>query len=276
METITIAVTDLEFERGRDVFADPSDARFRCVAVPAGEEELAAAIRRHGARHAIVGTVRYAGALYEALPRGGVIARYGVGTDGLDLHHATAAGILCTNAPGILDDAVAEHAIGLLLCAARQLPRMIAECRAGTWNPSLGCLLSGRRLAVIGCGAIGSRVAQIAAHGLLMKVTGCDLRPENPAEMRRKFGFDRLTRDFADAVADADFISLHVPSTPATRHFINAERLAMMRADAWLINTARGALVDEAALYDALAAKRLAGAALDVFEHEPYEPAAPG
>jgi phosphoglycerate dehydrogenase-like enzyme len=139
----------------------------------------------------------------------------------------------------------------------------------------VGSELSGKTLAVIGCGPIGRKVAFIAARGLGMRVIGCETAAVDVESMKRDLGFAEIVSDFAAAVRAADFVSLHIPSTPATRHFLNAARLAAMPVRAWLINTARGAVVDEIALYNALAAGRIAGAALDVFEAEPYRPAAP-
>jgi len=273
--TVRIVVTDLEYRKAKAIFDAAADRGLACVPAPESEAELAAAIARHGARHAIVGVAKYAGPLYRALPKGGVLARFGVGHDGIDKAAATKAGILCTNTPGALDDSVAELTIALLLCAARRIPDVAAGMRAAAWEPHVGSELKGKTLAIIGCGAIGCRVARIAAFGFGMHVVGCETRPVDAAEMRSRFGFERTTADFADAVRDADFVSVHVPGTPATRHFINAERLAAIPAGAWLLNTARGAVLDELALYDALRAGSPAGAALDVFENEPYRPVLP-
>jgi phosphoglycerate dehydrogenase-like enzyme len=119
-------------------------------------------------------------------------------------------------------------------------------------------------------------VAAIAARGLGMRVIGCKRTADGVEELAGEFGFAEVTTDFNAAVRAADFVSLHIPSVPETRRFLGAERLARLSPHAWVVNTARGAVVDEEALYDALASGRLAGAALDVFVREPYEPAAPG
>ena len=123
---------------------------------------------------------------------------------------------------------------------------------------------------MIGCGGIGRALARIAALGYGMRVVGCT-RPDAPAP-RAIEHFERVTNDFGEAVRDADFVSLHMPAKPENAGFINRERLAQMNPRAWLINTARGAVVDEAALFEALTAGRIAGAALDVFAREPYVP----
>jgi len=273
---IRVAVTELEFEKGRGAFEAAASEGLRCAPAPPGEAELAEAVREQGARHVVVGVERYRGELYRALPRGGVVSRFGVGHDGIDKGLATAAGLLCTNTPGALDDSVAEHALALMLCAARDVAARDALVRRGAWEPRVGSELRGKRLAVIGCGAIGCRVAEIAAFGFGMEVVGCKRRAVDEAAMARRHGFARIVLEFAAAVAEADYVSLHIPSGAETRHFIDAARLGAMPAKAWLINTARGAVVDESALYDALAAGALAGAALDVFAEEPYVPQAPG
>ncbi|MBN1556982.1 MAG: hypothetical protein JW951_02410 [Lentisphaerae bacterium] len=272
---IRIAVTELEFNKARAVFEAAGGEGLECLPAPAEEAALAAFIREHDIAHAVIGVEPYRDALYEALPRGAVIARFGVGMDGVDRDKAAARGQVCTNTPGALDDSVAEFAVGLILAAARHIAVTAAQVAEGGWPPRVGCELRGRTLAVIGCGAIGRRVARCASAGFGMRVIGCDPGPVDPGALRDAWGVERVERDLAPAVRAADFVSLHIPSIPATRRTINAERLAMLPANAWLINTARGAVVDEAALFDALAAGRLAGAALDVYEHEPYTPIDP-
>ena len=262
--TSPIAVTEPEYLKGRAVFEGG-----RAFPAPDDEAGLAEAIRRRGARHAIVGVRPYRGPLYDALPCGGVLARFGVGHDGIDKTLGTRAGLLCTNTPGTLDQSVAEHTIALMLMAARRLAALAAGLRAGAWEPCAGSELAGKTLAVIGPGPIGRRVARIAAAGFGMRVVGCGSRPVPAPE------FDAFTTDFAEAVAGADYVSLHIPSRPETAHYLGRERLALVPAKAVLVNTARGAVVDEGALYDALASGALAGAALDVFEIEPYAPVDP-
>jgi len=259
-----IAVTQLEYDKAPEIFRTAED--LECIRVPNNEPGLAAAVREHAAAHAIVGVDRYTGPLYDALSEGGVIARFGVGYDGLDLRQATERGILCCNTPGVLDQSVAECAVGLMLDAARHIARCNCELRNGGWQNRVGTELAGKTLAVIGCGAIGRRVAKIAKHGFGMHVFGHDIRPVDDA------AFDETTTDFASAVAEARVVSLHIPDIPATRDFINAERLAMLRSDTILVNTARGGILDEDALFAAVASGKPAAAALDVFKAEPYAP----
>ncbi|MBI4578836.1 MAG: hypothetical protein HY718_03985 [Planctomycetes bacterium] len=272
---IQVAVTDLEYRKAQKVFTAAANDGLHCLSAPPGEDELAAFIRQVGVRYAVIGVEPYRGPVYDSLPRGGVLARFGVGHDGVDKSLATGRGIICTNTPGALDDSVAEHAINLLLAAARHTVTVAAGVKTGQWTPIVGRELADKTLAVIGCGPIGRRVAQIAAFGLRMKVVGCEVVDVNHEAMEREFGFAHVTKEFAEAVADADFVSLHIPSVTATRYFMNRDRFARMPAKAWLINTARGAIVDERALYEAIVAGLIAGAALDVFEREPYVPVDP-
>lgn len=271
---VTIAVTEQEFRKAELIFKRAAEEGLACLTVPSEEESLAEVIRLAGARHVIIGVERYSGPLYDALSAGGVIARFGVGHDGVDGALATAKGVLCTNTPGALDDSVAEHTVNLMLAAARHTTKAAADLRAGRWSPQLGGELRGKTLAVIGCGAIGRRVARIASLGFGMKVVGCKVLAVNIEQLQREFGFASVVRSFEDAVREADYVSLHIPSLPATRHFLNNARLASLPTRCWVVNTARGALVDEVALFDTLAEGTLAGVALDVFEREPYQPAA--
>lgn len=273
-ERPVVLVTRLEYEKARAVFEAASDVR--CLPAPAAELELAQAVRDCGAVAVVIGVEAYPGnPLYEALPPGGVIARFGVGHDGVDKTKATARGVLVTNTPGVLSLSVAEHAIWLMGALARHIALNHAAIREGVWQPVLGCELRGRTLAVIGCGSIGRRVASIACRGLGMLVVGVDTASFSTEELFRQ-GIDRLAHTWEDAVGNADVVSLHLTSTPETLRFVDAGRIAAMKDGALLVNTARGAIVDEVALYDALAAGKLAGAALDVFATEPYVPAAPG
>lgn len=273
MSPFPVVVTEAEYHRAERTYL--AESRVRVVVAPAAEEPLAAVIRDTGARHAIVGGKPYVGALYGALPRGGVLARFGVGHDGIDKAAATLAGVLCTNTPGVLDQSVAEFTMALVVGAARRVPMMDAAMHAGAWTPREGIELAGKTLVVVGCGRIGRAVARIAGKGFGMRVIGL-ARSAAQTSATGDADFAEITTDVARALGTADFVTLHMPSAPENRHYINADTLALLPARAWLINTARGAVLDEPALYEALASYRLAGAALDVFDREPYEPAQPG
>ena len=265
-----VLVTESEFKRAESVFT--SAAGLHCIPAPIDEAEFARAITAAGGRHVVVGHYRYGSHLYQTLSRGGVIARFGVGHEGVDKVKATQAGLLCTNTPGVLDQSVAEHVIALLLAAARHVVRNASDMRRGTWDlgPN-GTELRGKTLAIIGAGRIGRATARIASRGFGMRVVG----------FRRARGtdpdpdFSAITNDFESAVRGAHFVTLHITADAENSKFIDAKRLAMLSPHGWLINAARGAILDEDALYDALVQGKLAGAAIDVFQREPYVPAEP-
>ena len=264
----TVLVTDAEYRKADAAFV--SAPGLECLRAPDAEADLASAIREAHAAHVIVGARIYSSALYEALPAGGVIARFGVGHDGIDKAKASAAGLLCTNTPGVLNQSVAELTMLLVGAAARVVATSTLMVRQ-VWDPAVGEELQGKTLAVIGCGGIGRAVARIASLGYGMRVVGCS-RPDVPPPAALEH-FDVVVNDFAIAVRQADFVSLHLSPSRSNDRWINRERLAHFGERSWLINTARGSLVDEAALFVALAERRLAGAALDVFAREPYAPA---
>ena len=266
-----VLVTESEYRRAEPVFRAVT-APFECRQAPSDEAALAAAVTASGARYLVVGHLPYRGPLYDALAPGSVIARFGVGYGSLDLPRAAARGIVCTNTPGVLDQSVAELAMGLVAAAARRLAALPAQLEASVWTPPVDVELAGKTLAIIGCGRIGRATARIAARGYGMVVAGYS----RSASTLPTTDFASVTADFAEAAGGAHFVSLHLPATPETRQYIDRDRLALLQAGAWLINTARGAVVDETALYDALASGQLAGAALDVFAREPYMPVDPG
>ena len=268
----TVLVTESEYRKAEPSFV--SAAGLACLRAPDDEAELAAALRETPAASVIVGPRPYTGPLYDALPQGGVIARFGVGHDNIDKRRATAAGLLCTNTPGVLNQSVAEHTMLLVAAAARPLLSSSANMTRHVWDPRPGVELHGKTLAIVGCGGIGRAVARIAALGYGMRVVCCS-RPGLVAPVAPEHA-DGITNDFAIAARQADFVSLHMTASPENVHFINRERLTHLDERSWLINTARGSIVDEVALFEALSNRRLAGAALDVFEREPYVPAAGG
>lgn len=272
----TILVTQQEFVKAAEVFRDAQG--LRCEAAPADENGLAAAVAAQGARAVIVGVAPYRGALYEALGRNGraIIARFGVGHDSVDKPLARQHGIVVTNTPGVLDSSVAEHTLWLMGCLARRVARSESRFRAGEFAGEVGLELCGKTLGVLGFGAIGRRVASIAHFGFGMNVAACDqISPDKLAEALARHGVENYTTDVESLMRQCDFLSVHLPVLPATMRFINAARLAWLKPGSMLINTARGAVLDEEALYDALVSGGLAGAALDVFEREPYVPAHP-
>src|SRR5215212_2800727 len=175
--TPKVLVTGPEYRKAEGSFV--AVAGLQCMRAPDAEQDLAAAIRAESARYVIVGNRKYSGPLYDALPTGGVIARLGVGHDGIDKERATAAGLLCTNTPGVLDRSVAEHTMLLIAAAARRLLPASASMISGAWTAEAGEDLYGKTLTIVGCGGIGRAVARIAAAGYGMRVVGC-VRPNAP------------------------------------------------------------------------------------------------
>ncbi|MBI5046089.1 MAG: D-glycerate dehydrogenase [Candidatus Niyogibacteria bacterium] len=200
-----------------------------------------------------------------------IFANYAVGFDNIDLVAARAKNIMITNTPGVLTDTVAEHTFALMLAISHRIAEADKFTRAGKyvgWAPELllGTNLSRKIIGVVGLGRIGSRVAHHAVHGFDARVIYHDVKRNE--EFEKEFGAE-FKENVEDLLRAADFVSLHVPLLPATKHLINAERLKLMKPSAYLINTSRGPVVDEAALVFALQNKIIRGAALDVFENEP-------
>lgn len=209
-------------------------------------------------------------AVMEAAPNLRIVARHGVGVEDVDLAEARRRGILVTRATGSNAGAAAEHALALILALVKRLPQQAATIATGGWRgPSAGGGdLAGLRLALVGVGAIGRRVAALA-QAFEMRVTASSpnalsLRPDLPGVA--------FVPNLDALLAGAEVLSLHCPLRPETHHLIAGPELAALPPGAFLVNTARGGLVDEAALLAALDSGHLAGAALDVFEEEPPPP----
>lgn len=196
-----------------------------------------------------------------------IIARVGVGLDNIDVNAAKAKGITVINASEAAINAVAELVIGNMISLARSIIRADTEMKKGNWikKDLIGTELGGKYLGLIGVGNIGRNVGRIA-RGLRMNILGYDIYPINQ-DYIKEVGL--IKTDLNTLVESADFISCHVPLTSDTRHMLNAELLSKMKPTAYVINTSRGEVIDENALYRSLKAKSIAGAALDVFEIEP-------
>src|SRR6202522_2313286 len=215
---------------------------------------------------AIRATTKVTAKLLESARNLKVIGRAGIGVDNVDVPAATARGIIVMNTPFGNSITTAEHAISLMLALARQIPEADASTRAGKWekNKFLGVEIFGKTLGVIGCGNIGAIVAD-RALGMKMKVIAYD--PYLSAERALKLGVEKVEID--ELWRRADIITLHTPLTDSTRSIVNADSLALTKKGVRLINCARGGLIDEAALFEALKPGDVAGAALDVFVSEP-------
>jgi glyoxylate reductase len=198
-----------------------------------------------------------------------VVSNVAVGYDNVDVEAATRRGIVVTNTPGVLTEATADFAWALLMAAARRIPEADRYTRSGrwtSWQPTLllGQDVHGQTIGIVGMGRIGSAVAR-RALGFGMRVLYHDQfrQPDRESELGIEY------RELEDLLRESDFVSIHTPLAAQTRHLINRERLALMKPTAVLVNTARGPVVDEQALYEALAQGRIAAAGLDVFEVEP-------
>ena len=206
--------------------------------------------------------------------RAAILANFGVGVNNIDLAAAKAAGVIVTNTPGVLTDATADLALALILASTRRMSETEALLRRGEWDgfrPTawLGTGLQGKTLGIVGMGRIGQATARRACLGFGMKVIYFNRSPVGP------FDFPAEARDGIEPVmAEADVVSLHIPGGVENRGRISAALIAAMKPTAYLVNTARGDVIDEPALVAALAAGRIAGAGLDVFAEEPKVPPA--
>ncbi|AGB05387.1 phosphoglycerate dehydrogenase-like oxidoreductase [Aciduliprofundum sp. MAR08-339] len=197
------------------------------------------------------------------------IGRAGVGLDNVDVEYAKSKGIKVINTPGATSISVAELTIGLILAVMRKIAYADREMRRGSWpkKKCKGIEMYGKTLGIIGIGRIGREVAK-RAKAFGMRIVYYDVyRPDENTE--KELGLEY--RDLDTLISEADVITLHVPLVPETKHLINAERISKMKDGAIIINAARGGIVDEDALYDALKSGKLYGAALDVYENEPLK-----
>ncbi len=217
-----------------------------------------------GVEAAIVGVVPMTAHVLENAPRLRVVSAHGVGVDHIDLEAATRLGVIIANCPGANDQAVADLTIGLMVSIARQIPQVDRDVRGGKWGRYEGSELWKKTLGLIGLGRIGRGVAK-RASGFDMQVLAYD--PYVDEKQAEAIGV-RMT-SLEEVIASADFVSLHAALTEETRNMIGKRELEQMKLSAFLINTARGGLVDEEALYTALVEGKLAGAALDAFTSEP-------
>ena len=223
----------------------------------------------------LVRTEKLPAAALAAAPRLRFVQRVGIGVDGIDLEAATAAGIPVFNTAGGNIHTVAEMTLALALAVARQIPHWDAEVRAGRFatrelNP--GTQLHGKTWGVIGLGSIGGEVARLARAALGMRVLA--YHPSRAADWVAERGAEPVA-EVAELMSRSDVVSLHVPRTASTRGLVGAEQLQAMRPRSILVNMSRGGVVDEAALVDVLRARRIGGAAIDVFEEEPPPPEHP-
>jgi phosphoglycerate dehydrogenase-like enzyme len=242
------------------------DAGFEIVYPPRPVQLTEAELLRElqGATASLAGSEPYTRRVLEAHPSLRVIARVGVGFDAVDLAAATERGIAVTTTPGTNHDAVAEHTFAVLLALAKDLIAQHKGLEAGKWLRRTNLPLRGQTLGIVGLGRIGKAVARRGAS-FSMRLVAYEPLPDKAFVAQHNVTLLPLEQ----VLAEADYLTLHIPLTAECNHLINRRTLALMKPTAFLINTARGGLVCEADLLEALRARRIAGAALDVFEQEP-------
>lgn len=235
----------------------------------ADHEAVAAALvgRAAAMEFLFVGTIPLRGEFFSAAKRLRLVAMFGVGIDHIDVRAAAEHGVLVTNVPGGNSRCVSELAFALMLDLAHKVTEMHTDLHGGVWRPRLGTELTGKTLGIVGLGHIGQDVARIG-KALGMTVIAANRTPK--PDVAASLGLAQLPLE--DVLAEADYLSLHIPGGPGSWHF-GAEEFAKMKKTAFVINTARGDLLDIEALTLAITEKRLAGAGLDVFPQEPMDPA---
>ena len=248
------------------------DATFNPEDIPLGEKAIAEAMAQYDAVLPTVTDKVGPGVFSSGEVRAKIIGNYGVGFSHIDTDAAKANGIVVTNTPDVLSECTADIALTLMLMLARRAGEGERELRAGDWSgwrPThmIGQKISGKTLGIIGFGRIGRETARRARFGFGMNVVVQNRSPVSE-DVLNEFGARQV--DSVEALLEqSDFVSLHCPGGDANRHLINADRLSAMKPTAYLINTARGEVVDEPALAEALHEGRIAGAGLDVFDGEP-------
>ena len=257
-----------------EAVASRYDARLNRTDVPMSGEQLTEAMRKADVLFCTV-TDRIRAEQFSGNTRVKLIANFGVGVNHIDREAARKAGVTVTNTPDVLTDDTADLALALILMSMRRLGEGERHVRSGAWSgwrPThmMGRSAHGKTLGIIGYGRIGRAVARRAASALGMKIlwhSPRDPKIEDPSEAGPE-GAERAG-SVEELLRRSDVISLHCPATPETRHLINADAFRIMKPDAYLVNTARGDVVDEQALADALREQQIAGAGLDVYEFEP-------
>ena len=263
-----VLVTRVIPEKGLEIIREFCDLELWQSELPPTREELLQHIRGMDGVLSLLTDKIDGDMMDEAGPQLKVISNFAVGFDNIDVPAATARKIPVGNTPDVLTDATADFAFALLMAVARRMTeaeRYVREGRWKTWGPMtlLGVDIKGATLGLVGLGRIGKAVAR-RALGFDMRVIYYD-----PTEKKREPTLKATRVDFETLLAESDFISLHTPLTPDTRHMIDAEAFSRMKPNAVLINTARGPIVDPEALYEALKEHRIFGAGLDVTEPEP-------
>ncbi|MGQ0767558.1 MAG: 2-hydroxyacid dehydrogenase [Gemmatimonadota bacterium] len=271
----SILVTRRLPARVESLLRDRYSATLRIDDEPLSSAELSRALGSHEIVLCTLGDRFTATMLGASGVRTRLLANFGVGVDHIDVGAAAQAGMAVTNTPGVLTEDTADLAMLLILASARRVGEGLSDLKAGTWygwRPTylLGTRVSGKSLGIVGFGRIGRALARRASAGFSMSVRYYS-RSGASADVERETGAVRVS-SLEELASEVDFLSLHCPATPATRHLIDDRILGLMKPDAFLINTARGDIVDENALIARLRNRSIAGAGLDVFEREPAVP----
>ncbi|MCC6176466.1 MAG: phosphoglycerate dehydrogenase [Chloroflexi bacterium] len=265
----TMQVKSIQDDVLRPLIEDGHELVLLPAAEAANEERLIAALRDTPA--VIAGTERYTARVFDASSSLKIVARTGVGYDAIDVDAAIAHSVLVTTTPGANHHSVAEAAVGLIVAALRRFAFADRQMRTTGWNPRpYGIELRGKTVGVVGTGLIGKEVVR-RLQGWDVSILLSDVVQDQG--FAERYGAQYVDRDAL--FREADVVTLHAPLLPATRHLVNATTLRAMKSTAFLVNTARGPLVDEAALAQALREGWIAGAALDVFETEPLPAESP-
>lgn len=229
----------------------------------ASEEQLIEYLKE--ADGAIAGTEKYPQAVLEKAPQLKVISRAGIAMENVDLEFAKQKGIVVTNTPEAPSWAVAEHTVAHIFSLLKNIPNYTANVRKQDWTLVKGYMLRGKTVGIIGLGRIGQKV------GTMLSALGCDIVGYDPYVTTLPDGSPiKIEQDVDEVLKKADILTLHIPFTEDNKDFISKEKIALMKQGSFIINTARGGVLNEEALYEALKNQHLAGAALDVFAKEPY------
>lgn len=266
---VVVVIEDV-YKKGSDIFGSVADLEI--VIAPIDEDSLSKIVREKNAFAVVLGVEKYTGTLYESMKKGGILARFGVGYDGVDLKKAKHSNLFVTNTPEVLESTVAEFTIFLAGEVMRKPGLVNEEMKKGIWHPVMGNELKGKTWAIIGLGKIGKKLSQILTFGFGVRVLALEINNVEPEKIRKKYGVEKISSDLSEIIPFADIVSLHLPTNRDTYHFISRDKLEQFKHGAVLINTGRGSLIDENALYDSLKNGHLSGAGLDVFENEPYKP----
>ena len=256
------------YERGQTIFDQSSKVHgIEYMLTDVLDETAMLQYHRQGIMCFVIGAEKYSDEFYQTIAENSAVIRFGIGYNAIPVNICRERNIKVAYTPGTLTQSVAEFTFALLLALARNIPALDASVKDGKWKGSSGLELAGKTLAILGFGQIGQAVARMAKYGFLMKVNAYDIQTANKPEF-----VDLLSSDYGVTVHDADFISMHMATLPETTGFFNTQRIKQCKNGVFFINTARGELVAEHDLFEALLSGKIAKAALDVFCKEPYNP----